>query len=161
MEIKRGYTVELVGTGYNGQQGFVTGTEHHTASVEFKDGTVHDFMKENLKVLNHDTEIEYGEDEDLKIVKEKYIRNYLGYPENYLKDWTEIDIRKVVDKFNGLDLSKKNRKKIELLDYTIALELQRTVGGVAWLRRRLFQKASATVNPTDLIQKLKDEFGLI
>jgi len=161
MEVKRGYTVELTGTGYDGQKGFVTTTDRHTATVEFIDGTSHDFLKENLTVLNHDTEIDYDEGTELKEVKERYVRNHLGYPENYMASWTEPNVRTVISKFNGLNLTRKNAKKLELIDYTLALELQRTIGAVQWLRRRLFHKASATVIITDLIEKLKNEFGLI
>lgn len=160
-EIRRGFIIEVIGTAYNGMKGYVTITDFHSATVELSDGSTHDLLKENLKIINGDTEIEYGEDDTLRQVKERYIKSYLGYPEKYLQTWTEEDIRKVLDRFNGIDLSLKNKRQIAIVDYELAAELQRTIGGVQWLRRRLFQKESNKVSLTDLIKKLKDEFGLI
>jgi hypothetical protein len=158
-EIRRGYIVEVIGTPYNGQNGYVTNADYHSAVIEFKDGSIHNLLKSNLKVVNGDTEIEYGEDSELIKAKEKYVKGYLGYPENYLRTWTEEDIRKVIDKYNQINL--RNKNIVKLTDYELAGELQRTIGGVQWLRRRVFQKESTSVVLTGLIKKLKDEFGLI
>jgi len=158
-DIKRGYIIEVIGTAYNGMKGYVTITDFHSATVELSDGSIHDLLKENLKIINGDTEIETGEDDKLRQAKERYIKSYLGYPENYLRTWTEEDIRKVIDRFNQIDL--RNKDIVKLTDYELASELQRTIGGVQWLRRRLFQKESSKVSLTDLIKQLKEQFGLI
>ena len=157
--IRRGYIVEVIGTLYNGQKGYVTNTEYHTAIIELKDGSIHTLLKENLKVINGDTEIEIGEDNTLRQAKERYIKGYIGYPENYLRTWTEEDIQKVLDRFKVIDL--RNKNIVKLTDYELANELQRTVGGVQWLRRRLFQKETSKVSLTDLIRQLKEKEGLI
>lgn len=158
--IRRGYIVEVIGElSISGQKGYVTNTEYHTATIELQDSSIHTVLKENLKVINGDTEIEIGEDANLRQAKERYVKGYIGMPENYMRTWTEEDIQKVIDRLNQIDL--RNKNIVKLLDYELANELQRTIGGVQWLRRRLFQKESSKVSLTDLIKRLKEKFGLI
>ena len=159
-DICRGYIVEVVGIeSLNGMKGYITSTDSHSAVVELTDGSIHNLLKENYKILNGDTEIEYGEDETMKQAKERYIKGYIGMPENYMRSWTEVDIQKVIDRLKIIDM--RNKNLVKLTDYLLASELERTVGGIMWLRRRLFQKETAKVSLTELIKQLKEKEGLI